>query len=63
MHQITLESLTRLGTIEWREVIQAKNKAAAARKAYSLIRSTGEAVRINKTINQFDANLETWRIE
>jgi len=63
MTQITVESVTKLGEVEWTETVTAASKAAASRKANDVIRSTGEHVAIEKHVNEFDSSIETWRIK
>jgi hypothetical protein len=62
MHQITVESVTKLGEVEWKEIVTAASKSAASRKANSIIRSTCETVQVDKRVNEFDATIEIWRI-
>ena len=62
-HQITVQSITSLGEIEWTEVVTATNKAAASRKAYRIIWDCGHEGEIEKHVNEYDETLEVWRLK
>lgn len=62
VYQVTIESITKAGYCEWREIVKAASKSAASRKASAIVRSTGEKVQIEKHVNEFDAKIEIWRL-
>ena len=63
-HQITVQSIAKNNEIEWQEIVIAGNKSAATRKANSIILSCGmDEIVIEKTTNQYDESIETWRLK
>lgn len=62
MYQITVESINKFKRVEWAETVEAKSKAAVARKANEIIKSTGEKVTVNKIQNQYDETLQIWQL-
>jgi hypothetical protein len=62
MYQITVESITKMGVCEWREIVKAASKSAASRKANAIIKSTGEKAQIEKHVNEYDRTIEIWRL-
>jgi len=62
MFQITVESINKFNRVEWKETVEGKSKAAAARKANEIIKSIGEEVTVNKIQNQYDETLAIWQL-
>ena len=63
-HQITVQSIAINNEIEWQEIVTAGNKSAATRKANSIVWSCGlDDIVIEKTTNQYDKSIETWRLK
>jgi hypothetical protein len=64
IHQITIESIGIDNEIEWREIVTGGNKVAARRKANRIVWNTClDDVKIEKRVNQYDDNLEIWRLK
>ena len=61
-HQITIESIGINNLVEWRETVEAANKAAARRKANKVVNGCGFNGEIDKRVNQYCKDLEIWRL-